>query len=157
MSDPHFIHLRLHSEYSVSNGLVRVVEAVRRARESAMPALGLTDLSNTFGWVKFYRAARGAGVKPIFGCDVWLSNAADRNRPSRLLLLVQHREGYRRLCVLLTRAYQENMHRGRAEIDPQWLRDGTDGLLALSGGDAGNVVQALLEDKADAAKAAAAE
>ena len=157
MSDPHFIHLRLHSEYSVSNGLVRVGEAVRRARESAMPALGLTDLSNTFGWVKFYRAARGAGVKPIFGCDVWLSNVADRNRPSRLLLLVQHREGYRRLCVLLTRAYQENMHRGRAEIDPQWLRDGTDGLLALSGGDAGNVVQALLEDKADAAKAAAAE
>jgi DNA polymerase III subunit alpha len=157
MSDPRFVHLRLHSEYSVSDGLVRVGEAVKRARESAMPALGLTDLANTFGWVKFYRAARGAGVKPIFGCDMWLSNAADRNRPSRLLLLVQHREGYRRLCVLLARAYQENMHRGRAEIDPQWLRDGTDGLLALSGGDAGNVVQALLEDKAEAAQAAAAE
>ncbi len=157
MSDPHFVHLRLHSEYSVSNGLVRVGEAVKRAKESAMPALGLADLANTFGWVKFYRAARGAGIKPIFGCDVWLSNAADRSRPSRLLLLVQHREGYRRLCELLTRAYQENMHRGRAEIDPQWLRDGTDGLLALSGGDAGNVVQALLEDKAEVAQAAAAE
>jgi DNA polymerase III subunit alpha len=157
MSDPRFVHLRLHSEYSVSDGLVRVGEAVKRARESAMPALGLADLANTFGWVKFYRAARGAGIKPIFGCDVWLSNAADRSRPSRLLLLVQHREGYRRLCELLTRAYQENMHRGRAEIDPQWLRDGTDGLLALSGGDAGNVVQALLEDKAEVAQAAAAE
>jgi DNA polymerase-3 subunit alpha len=157
MSDPRFVHLRLHSEYSVSNGLVRVGEAVKRAKESAMPALGLTDLANTFGWVKFYRAARGAGVKPIFGCDVWLSNATDRSRPSRLLLLVQHREGYRRLCELLTRAYQENMHRGRAEIDPQWLRDGTDGLLALSGGDAGNVVQALLEDKTEVAQAAAAE
>ncbi len=157
MSDPSFVHLRLHSEYSVSDGLVRVGEAVKRARESAMPALGLTDLANTFGWVKFYRAAREAGIKPIFGCDVWLSNAADRSRPSRLLLLVQHREGYRRLCGLLTRAYQENMHRGRAEIDPQWLRDGTDGLLALSGGDAGNVVQALLEDKVEVAQAAAAE
>jgi DNA polymerase III subunit alpha len=157
MSDPRFVHLRLHSEYSVSDGLVRVGEAVKRARESAMPALGLTDLANTFGWVKFYRAARGEGIKPIFGCDVWLSNAADRSRPSRLLLLVQHREGYRRLCELLTRAYQENMHRGRAEIDPQWLRNGTDGLLALSGGDAGNVVQALLEDKAEVAQAAAAE
>ena len=81
MSDPSFVHLRLHSEYSVSDGLVRVGEAVKRARESAMPALGLTDLANTFGWVKFYRAAREAGIKPIFGCDVWLSNAADRSRP----------------------------------------------------------------------------
>ncbi len=157
MTDPRFIHLRLHSEYSISDGLVRVDEAVRRARETAMPALGLSDLANTFGWVKFYRAARGAGIKPIFGCDVWLTNAVDRNRSSRLLVLVQHREGYRRLCELLTRAYQENMHRGRAEIDPQWLRDGTDGLLALSGGDAGNVVQALLEDKPEAAQAAAAD
>ncbi|MDO9386200.1 MAG: DNA polymerase III subunit alpha [Thiobacillus sp.] len=155
MTDPHFIHLRLHTEYSVADGLVRVGEAVKHARESGMPALGLSDLSNTFGWVKFYRAARGAGIKPIFGCDVWVTNAADRNRSSRLLLLVQHREGYRRLCDLLTRAYLENLHRGRAEIDPAWLRDGTDGLLALSGGDSGNVAQALLDDKPDAARAAA--
>lgn len=155
MTDPHFIHLRLHTEYSVADGLVRVDEAVKRARESGMPALGLSDLSNTFGWVKFYRAARGAGIKPIFGCDVWVTNAADRNRPSRLLLLVQHREGYRRLCDLLTRAYLENLHRGRAEIDPAWLRDSTDGLLALSGGDSGNVAHALLDDKPDAARAAA--
>jgi DNA polymerase III subunit alpha len=155
MTDPQFVHLRLHTEYSVADGLVRVGEAVKRARESAMPALGLSDLSNTFGWVKFYRAARGAGIKPVFGCDVWVTNAADRNRPSRLLLLVQHREGYRRLCELLTRAYLENLHRGRAEIDPAWLAEGTDGLLALSGGDAGNVAQALLDDKPDAARAAA--
>ncbi|MDZ7595539.1 MAG: DNA polymerase III subunit alpha [Thiobacillus sp.] len=155
MTDPQFVHLRLHTEYSVADGLVRVGEAVGRAREMAMPALGVSDLSNTFGWVKFYRAARGAGIKPIFGCDVWVTNAADRNRPSRLLLLVQHREGYRRLCDLLTRAYLENLHRGHAEIDPAWLRDGTDGLLALSGGDAGNVAQALLDDKPDAARAAA--
>ncbi len=155
MTDPRFIHLRLHTEYSVADGLVRVGEAVGRAREMAMPALGVSDLSNTFGWVKFYRAARGAGIKPIFGCDVWVTNAADRNRPSRLLLLVQHREGYRRLCDLLTRAYLENLHRGRAEVDPVWLSEGTDGLLALSGGDAGNVAQALLDDKPAAARAAA--
>ncbi len=155
MTDPRFIHLRLHTEFSVSDGLVRVDEAVDRARATGMPALGLTDLSNTFGWIKFYRAARGAGVKPVFGCDVWVTNAADRNRPSRLLLLVQHREGYRRLCELLSRAYQENLHRGRAEVDPAWLADGTDGLLALSGGDAGNVAQAILDDKPDAARAAA--
>ncbi|MDP3421017.1 MAG: DNA polymerase III subunit alpha, partial [Thiobacillus sp.] len=155
MTDPRFIHLRLHTEYSIADGLVRVGEAVKRAKDVAMPALGISDLSNTFGWVKFYRAARGAGIKPVFGCDVWVSNAADRNRPSRLLLLVQHREGYRRLCELLTRAYQDNIHRGRAEIDPAWLAEGTDGLLALSGGDAGNVAQAILDDKPDAARAAA--
>jgi DNA polymerase-3 subunit alpha len=156
MTDPRFIHLRLHTEYSVADGLVRIDGAVKRARDIAMPALGLSDLSNTFGWVKFYRAARGAGIKPIFGCDVWISNAADRNRPSRLLLLVQHREGYRRLCELLSRAYQHNIHRGRAEIDPAWLAEGSDGLLALSGGDGGNVAQAILDDKPDAARAAAA-
>ncbi|MDP2030863.1 MAG: DNA polymerase III subunit alpha [Thiobacillus sp.] len=155
MTDPRFIHLRLHTEYSVVDGLVRIDGAVKRARDIAMPALGLSDLSNTFGWVKFYRAARGAGIKPIFGCDVWISNAADRNRPSRLLLLVQHREGYRRLCELLSRAYQHNIHRGRAEIDPAWLAEGSDGLLALSGGDGGNVAQAILDDKPDAARAAA--
>ena len=155
MTDPRFIHLRLHTEYSVVDGLVRVDEAVKRAKGVAMPALGLSDLSNTFGWVKFYRAARGAGIKPVFGCDVWVTNTVDRNRPSRLLLLVQHREGYRRLCELLTRAYQENLHRGRPEIDPAWLAEGTDGLLALSGGDAGSVAQAILDDKPDAARAAA--
>jgi len=155
MTDPRFVHLRLHTEYSVTDGLVRVGEAVKRARDIAMPALGLSDLSNTFGWVKFYRAARGAGIKPVFGCDVWVANAVDRNRPSRLMLLVQHREGYRRLCELLTRAYQENLYRGRAEIDPAWLADGTEGLLALSGGDAGNVAQAILDEKPDAACTAA--
>ncbi|MEQ1590787.1 MAG: DNA polymerase III subunit alpha [Thiobacillaceae bacterium] len=157
MTDPRFIHLRLHTEYSIVDGLVRVDSAVARARECAMPALGVSDLSNVFSWVKFYRAARGAGIKPVFGCDVWMTNSVDRNRPSRLLLLVQHREGYRRLCELLTRAYQENIYRGRAEIDPEWLRVGSEGLLALSGGDFGNITQALLDDKPDTALRAATD
>jgi DNA polymerase-3 subunit alpha len=156
MTDPRFVHLRLHTEYSIADGLVRIDEAVRRARESGMPALGISDLANVFGWIKFHRAARSAGVKPIFGCDVWISNAADRNRPSRLLLLVQHREGYRRLCELLTRAYQENLFRGRAEIDPAWLAAGSEGLLALSGGAWSDVAQALLDGKRDEARRHAA-
>src|ERR1700690_2545953 len=128
MAEPRFIHLRLHSEYSVTDGLVRIDEAVAKARESRMPALALTDLANVFGWVKYYRAARSKGVKPIFGCDVWVSNEADRNRPFRALLLVQERAGYRRLCELLSRAYRENLYRGRAEIDPKWFSEGTAGL-----------------------------
>jgi DNA polymerase-3 subunit alpha len=144
MADPSFVHLRLHTEYSITDGLVRVDEAVAKALEYGMPALGFADLSNVFGWVKMYRGSRGKGVKPVFGCDVWVSNDSDRSRPGRALLLVQHREGYRRLCELLTRAYRDNMHRGRPEIDPAWFLEGTDGLLALSGGFQSGVAQSLL-------------
>ena len=74
MPNPTFIHLRLHSEYSIVDGIVRVDEAVAAAKADGMPALGLTDLSNVFGMVKFYQAARAQGLKPITGCDLWLSN-----------------------------------------------------------------------------------
>ena len=88
------------------DGIVRVDDAVAAAAADGMPALALTDLSNLFGMVKFYKAARGAGVKPIVGCDIWLTNEADRDKPFRLLLLVQNHAGYLRLCDLLTRAYR---------------------------------------------------
>src|SRR5687768_10266433 len=147
MADPSFVHLRLHSEFSVVDGIVRVDEAVEKAAADAMPALGLTDLANVFGMIKFYRAAREAGVKPILGCDVWIANAADREKPSRLLLLCQSRTGYLRLSELLSRAYRFNQWRGRAEIDPSWLDEGgTEGLICLSGGPFGDVGRALLND-----------
>ena len=152
MIQPGFVHLRQHTEYSITDGLVRVDEAVGKALEAEMPALGFTDLSNVFGWVKCYRAARSKGVKPVFGCDVWVSNETDRNRPSRALLLVQHREGYRRLCELLTRAYRDNLYRGRAEVNPAWFLEGTEGLLALSGGFQSGIVQALQAGNMTAAR-----
>ena len=134
MPAPRFVHLRLHSEYSIVDGTVRIDQAIARAGEDAMPALALTDLSNVFGLVKFYQEARSRGVKPILGCDAWIANDADRERPSRALLLCQTRDGYRRLCELLTRAYRSNQHRNRAELRKEWLRElGTDGLIALSG------------------------
>ncbi|MDP1995672.1 MAG: PHP domain-containing protein, partial [Gallionella sp.] len=124
MPQPSFIHLRLHSEHSISDGMVRVDDAVAAAQNNRMPALALTDLNNVFGMVKFYKAARSAGVKPIVGCDVFISNDADRDRPHRLLLLCQSREGYLLLCRLLSRAYLENQHRGRAELRREWFHDG---------------------------------
>ncbi len=149
---PSFIHLRLHSEYSVVDGIVRVDDAVAAAAADGMPALALTDLSNVFGMVKFYKAARAAGVKPIIGCDVWLTNETDRDKPFRLLLLVQNHAGYLRLCVLLTLAYRSNQYRGRVEIRREWLTEtGTDGLIALSGAHLGDVGQALIADNQDAA------
>ncbi|MDO8414355.1 MAG: DNA polymerase III subunit alpha, partial [Gallionellaceae bacterium] len=157
MSQPTFIHLRLHSEYSIADGIVRIPEAVAAARQDGMPALALTDLSNVFGLIKFYQAARAAGIKPIIGCDVFISNPVERDKPFRLLLLCQSQAGYLRLCSLLTRAYLENQYRGRPEIQKHWLRDGTDGLLALSGAHLGEAGMAVLNGNSASARQIALE
>lgn len=154
---PSFVHLRLHSEYSIADGIVRIGEAVGAAKADSMPALALTDLSNVFGLVKFYKEARGAGIKPVIGCDVFVSNDASRDQPFRLLLLCQSHAGYLRLCELITRAYLENQYRGRPEIRKQWLREGTEGLIALSGAHMGEVGMALANGSAGAALMTAQE
>ncbi|MDA1118245.1 MAG: PHP domain-containing protein, partial [Proteobacteria bacterium] len=153
MPAPRFVHLRLHSEYSVTDGIVRLDEAVRRAAQDGMPALALTDSANLFGMVKYYRAARAAGVKPLIGADCWVQGEAEADKPSRVLLLCASRAGYLRLCDLLSRAWIKNQHRARAEIARSWLREaGTDGLLALSGAAGGEVGQALAAGNAAAAQ-----
>ena len=158
MPQPSFVHLRLHSEYSIADGMVRLAEAVDAAHKDAMPALALTDLGNLFGLIKFYKAARGKGLKPIVGCDVFISNEADRDRPHRLLLLCLSREGYLLLCRLLSRAYLENQYRGRAELRREWFHEsGTAGLIALSGAHLGDAGSALLAGNAALAKKYASE
>ncbi|MGH8724727.1 MAG: DNA polymerase III subunit alpha, partial [Burkholderiales bacterium] len=151
MAAPRFVHLRLHSEYSVSDGIVRIDDAVERARADAMPALALTDAANLFGMVKFYGAARAAGVKPVIGADCWLHNDADRDKPFRLLLLCASHAGYLRLCDLLSRAWLRNQHRGKAELARDWFQD-TEGLIALSGAAGGDVGQALAAGHPEAAE-----
>src|SRR5436190_3148682 len=101
-----FVHLRLHSEYSIVDGMVRIDDGVAAAAADKMPALALTDLSNVFGMVKFYKASRARGIKPIIGCDVWVTHDSERAAPHRLLLLCQSREGYLKLADWLTRAYR---------------------------------------------------
>jgi len=158
MSSPSFVHLRLHSEYSISDGMVRVGEAILTAKNDAMPALALTDLNNFFGMVKFYRAARDKGIKPVVGCDVFISNDADRDRPHRLLLLCQSSAGYLLLCRLLSRAFLENQYRGRAELRREWFEEeGTHGLIALSGAHLGDVGSALSAGNAAQARQFAGE
>ncbi len=157
MTDPRFVHLRLHSEYSIVDGLVRIDEIIDAAAKDAQPAVALTDLSNLFGLIKFYKAARKQGIKPIAGCDVWITNDADRDKPSRLLLLVRKNQGYHNLCELLTKAWLENQYKGRAEVRREWLRDlkrasGDTGMIALSGAMMGDIGQAL-----DAGNVAGAE
>ena len=142
----------MHSEYSVNDGIVRIDDAVQRAAQDQMPALALTDAANLFGMVKFYGAARAAGVKPIMGADCWVENAADREKSSRVLLLCSSRAGYLRLCALLSRAWLTNQHRGRALIARQWLEEDSDGLIALSGFLSGELAAPLLSDQADNAE-----
>ncbi len=145
---PAFVHLRCHSEYSIVDGIVRISDYVKRAVQDEIPALALTDLSNLFGTVKFYKAAREGGIKPIIGCDIWLENEADRDKPTRLLLLCQSSAGYALLCQLLSRAFLSNQHRGRAEFKREWFVEcGTEGLILLSGALSGDVGQALMQDQ----------
>ncbi|MDP4589792.1 MAG: PHP domain-containing protein, partial [Burkholderiaceae bacterium] len=129
---PTFVHLRVHSEYSVVDGTVRLPDLISRTLELGQPAVALTDLSNLFGLIKFYNLARRSGIKPIAGCDVWITNEEDRDKPFRSLLLVSSPSGYRLLCELLSRAWLTNTWRAKAEIKRDWL-DGAQGLIVLSG------------------------
>ena len=142
----------MHSEYSVTDGIVRIDDAVAKAKADGMPALALTDAGNVFGMVKFYSAARAAGVKPVIGADCWIQNDTDREKPYRALLLCSSRAGYLHLSELLSRAWLRNQHRARAEIAMGWFRElGTEGLIALSGFASGDVGHALAGGNAEAA------
>jgi len=141
-----FVHLRIHTEYSVVDGTLRIDAAAAAARADAMPALAITDLGNLFGTVKFYKACRGAGVKPLIGADVWLEPppGGGEKAASRLLLLVQDEAGYHHLCELLARAWVQNAQRTQAWVKWDWLAELGGGLIALSGADGGAVGAALL-------------
>src|SRR5574343_290526 len=144
MTPPRYVHLRLHSEYSVTDGIVRVGDAIKKAAADGMPALALTDLANLFGLVKFYTGCRGKGVKPVAGADAWIHNPDAPENPYRLLLLVRNRAGYRQLSELLTRSFLIDGRRDRAELRREWFSEiGSDGLIALSGAQHGDVGEAL--------------
>ena len=139
-----FIHLRTHTEFSVVDGTLRIDEAVHAAAADGQGALAVTDVSNLFGTVKFYSAARKAGVKPLIGADVWMEPEGSDKSPSRLLLLVQNNVGYLNLCELLSRGWLQNSHKAQAWLKWEWFSSLGEGLIALSGADLGSIGQALL-------------
>ena len=139
-----FVHLHVHTEYSLADGIVRIKDLVRTAAAERMPAVAMTDLVNLFGLVKFYRTAVAAGVKPIIGADTWIENPSDPRKPYRLIMLCQDSTGYHNLCRLLTRAYMEGQHGGKPCMRRDWLEIHGDGLIALSGAEQGDIGQALL-------------
>lgn len=144
-NDPAFIHLRIHSDYSMSDGLKKVKPIVARAAELKMPAIALTDQTNLCGLVKYYHAAHGAGLKPIIGCDFWVKSDALEGELSRIVVLTTNNAGYKNLTELISKAYLRGHIQGKAVIDRDWLIDHTEGLILLSGGREGDVGKALLK------------
>ncbi len=139
-----FVHLRVHSEFSLADSIVRVDDLARAARVAGMPAVALTDLANVFGAVKLHQKALEHGIKPLIGADLWIANPAEPGKPSRLTLLCKDTSGYRHLCRLLTRAYAEGQHLGRPCVAKAWFDAPMTGLIALSGAQDGDIGQALL-------------
>ena len=130
-----FVHLHVHSEYSIVDSTVRIPALLEQCVAERMPAVALTDLNNLFGLVKLYRKAIAAGIKPVIGLDLRIMNDAEPEQPFTLLLLVQNNAGYRNLSQLVTRCYLEGQVRGEPMARMEWLTaDSCAGLIALSAG-----------------------
>ncbi len=142
-----FVHLRLHTEYSLVDGLVRIKPLMQRVAELGMPAVGITDVSNFYGLIKAYKAAFAAGVQPIFGVDLRVMEGEDAEKAYPLCLLAMNQAGYHNLTLLISRAFTEGQHLGVPYVQKAWLRDCSEGVIALSCGAAGDVGQALLGGK----------
>ncbi len=150
-----FVHLRLHTEFSLVDSVVRVDELVDAVAAAGMPAVAISDQYNLFAMVKFYRAALARGVQPVVGVDLHVREGSDPQGPSRLTLLCQNLAGYRNLTRLVSRAWLEGQLKGVPLIEREWLtRASTSGLIALSGAQSGDVGRALLQARSEQAKRA---
>ena len=142
-----FVHLRLHSEYSLVDGLIRIKPLAAKVAEMAMPAVALTDFNNFFGLVKFYKACQANGIKPILGADLLVLNENGEGNTTQLVLLVADQTGYQNLTKLVSKAYQEGQRQGVPTIKRSWLAEASDGLIAMSGGRGGDIGVALISGR----------
>lgn len=146
MTTSAFVHLRIHTEFSLIDGLTRVKPLIKAVAADGMPAVAVTDQSNFCALVKFYSNAQGAGIKPIVGADLWLDNPQNDSQPYRVTLLVMNGKGYANLTKLISQAYLEGQKQGRPIVQRGWLEQHNEGLIMLSGAREGDVGQALLSD-----------
>ena len=139
-----FVHLRLHTEFSLIDGLVRIPTLMGEVAAQGMPAVAVTDATNFYGLIKAYKAAQRAGLKLIVGVDLWVEDADDRDRPKPLSLLAMNEQGYQNLTLLISRAWREGQYHGSPRIERDWLDTHAEGVLALSGGCQGEFGQLLI-------------
>ncbi|EOX4197821.1 DNA polymerase III subunit alpha [Vibrio cholerae] len=145
MSDPNFIHLRIHSDFSMVDGLSKVPPLVKKVAAMGMPAMALTDFTNLCGLVKFYSTAHNCGVKPIIGADFTLQSEEFGDELTKLTLLAKNNVGYKNLTLLISKAYLRGHVQHQPVIDKAWLVEHAEGLIVLSGGKSGEVGRALLK------------
>ena len=149
-----FVHLRFHSEYSITDGIVRLDPILEAVAAQGGVALGITDLMNVFGGLRFYSHAIADGIKPVIGCDLWVTNPdpTKRDEPCRLTVYCQNHDGYLSLCELLSRGWMTNQYLGRGEVRMDWLNEEScKGLLCLTGGPLGVIERCLLDKRYDEA------
>lgn len=163
MSRDSFVHLHLHTEYSLLDGAIRMKELMKKAKEFKMPAVAMTDHGNLFGAIEFYQAAKDAGVKPIIGCEAYIAPRSHKDRPNSMregayhfTLLAKDETGYRNLVRLISTAHLDGFHY-RPRIDKELLAQHREGLIGLSGCLASEVNSALQSNKIDIATQSAAE
>ena len=143
-----FVHLRLHTEFSLVDSLVRIKPLVKRVAELKMPACAVTDQTNFYGLIKFYKAAQGAGIKPIVGSDFLMSSNDTEGKPTLLTLLAVDNTGYKNIIALISRAWQHGQQQGVAYVQREWISEHSEGVIALSGGKLGDVGMCLLAGRA---------
>jgi DNA polymerase-3 subunit alpha len=148
-----FIHLRVHTEYSLIDGIVQIQPLVEKTLKLNMPALAISDQSNLFAVVKFYKEALDAGIKPIIGADLWLSNKKDVKKPFRLSVFCQNNQGYKNLLQLISLSYVEGQIHDKATVKRDWLTTYGTGLIVLSGAQEGDIGLALLAEDHTAVQA----
>ncbi|WP_043808981.1 DNA polymerase III subunit alpha [Aeromonas taiwanensis] len=145
MADPRFIHLRVHSDFSMVDGLQKIGPIVSAAAANNMPALALTDQMNMCGLVRFYGSAHGKGIKPLVGADFWVQSDELGDEQFRITLLAMDNDGYQNITLLISRGYQRGHVQGRPVIDKAWLAEHAKGVIVLSGGREGDVGKFLLK------------
>ncbi|RFS25513.1 DNA polymerase III subunit alpha [Aeromonas dhakensis] len=145
MADPRFIHLRVHTDFSMVDGLQKINPIIGAAAADNMPALALTDQMNMCGLVRFYGAAHGKGIKPLVGADFWVQSSELGDEQFRLTLLAMDNDGYQNITLLISRGYQRGHVQGRPVIDKEWLVEHAKGVIVLSGGREGDVGKFLLK------------
>lgn len=139
-----FVHLNLHTEFSICDGIVRISELIKACKQQNIQTIAITDQSNLFALVKFYREAIKAGIKPIIGVDIWLENLEDSKNPFKMVLLARNQVGYKNIFKIISLSYTKGQYLGKPIVKKTWIQESSEGLIALSGAEYGDVGQALL-------------